>query len=294
MIARPRQLAALCGALLLVAEASAQVLVHGHRGARGEYPENTLPGFRHALEIGVDVLELDLAVSRDDVLVINHDLTVNHTLCEKDQQPIAADQAVRSLSWEELRQFDCGSLANPRFPEQKQVPGTPMPRLEELFQLVADSPLPVAKTVHFNIETKIDPRNPALTPEPEHYARLLVAAITRAGLRERAIVQSFDHRTLKWVKRLDPDIRVSQLTFRNYVDLVAAVRGIDGEYLSPDWESLTAEIVQDMHAAGIRVAPWTANTEASWQRLVDLDVDEIITDYPTRLLAWLRERQLHP
>src|SRR5262245_6446495 len=119
------------------------VLVQGHRGARAHRPENTLPAFAYALEIGVDVLELDLAVTRDGVLIVSHDPYVDDARCRPIGVPTAGGASrseIRSLTLDEVKRFDCGH--------------TTMPTLAEVFQMVTESPLPAAKHVRFNIETK--------------------------------------------------------------------------------------------------------------------------------------------
>ena len=278
--------------LFTVCVAQADTVVHGHRGARGERPENTLAAFQHALEIGVDVLELDVVISRDNQPTINHDLWVNAELCTRNGKPIAPRQAVRSFTLAQLRQFDCGSLPNPRFPQQVLQPGQHIASLAELFQLVVESPLPNAANMRFNIETKIKPRHPELTPDPEQFARLLLKVIADFKLEHRVTIQSFDYRTLKWTKLLAPEISLSQLTFRNYVNLVPALRSIDARVISPDWQSITAEMVAEFHTNNIRVAPWTANTPEAWNYLLEIGVDEIITDYPSALMEYLRQKNL--
>jgi glycerophosphoryl diester phosphodiesterase len=286
--------AALLPLLLMAGIVHADILVHGHRGARGVRPENTLAAFQYALEIGVDVLELDLVVSKDNVLVVNHDLWVNADLCLLEGERIESGMSVRSLTLEQLKQFDCGSLGNARFPDQVLQPGQRIPALGELFRLVANSALPAARKVNFNIETKISRQRPGLTPTPEQYANLLVSEIRAFELEDRVIIQSFDYRTLKWSKKLAPEIKVSQLSDRSYVDLVAAARSVQAEYISPNWKSISADMVKEFHAGKLRVAPWTANTPEAWDYLVEIGADEIITDYPGALMDYLRERQLRP
>jgi glycerophosphoryl diester phosphodiesterase len=106
------------------------------------------------------------------------------------------------------------------------------------------------------------------------------------------VVQSFDYRTLKWVKQLDPGIKVSQVSERSFVDLVAAARSVQADYISPDWESLTEDMVREFHANDIKVAPWTANTPAAWDYLIGIGVDDIITDDPQALINHLKQKQL--
>src|SRR5260370_33091790 len=117
------------GALMLAAQP--RILVHGARGARAMRPENTIPAFEYAIGVGVDVLELDMAVTKDDVLVVSHDPLLNPEICSGPGGP----RAIRTLTLKELRQWDCGALRNPRFPKQTPVPGTPMPTLDEVFAL---------------------------------------------------------------------------------------------------------------------------------------------------------------
>src|SRR5687767_3710442 len=125
-----KTLAILLGAAAF-ASAADRVLVHGHRGARAVLPENTIPAFEFAIAAGADVLELDLAVTKDNVLVASHDPTINETICQggKPGAPI------RQLTLAELRAYDCGARKNPEFPKQKLVPGTRIPTLDEVLAL---------------------------------------------------------------------------------------------------------------------------------------------------------------
>ncbi|MEZ4873568.1 MAG: glycerophosphodiester phosphodiesterase family protein [Bdellovibrionales bacterium] len=202
------------------------ISVHGHRGARAFRPENTISAFKYALEVGVDVLEMDLGVTKDGVLILQHDPYIDNTICLDGKKKIKSQIPVASLSLEEIKKMDCGSLINPKFKTQVLQPGEKIPTLKEVFEFVKASDIDTAKKVEFNIETKIVPTEPELTPSPKKFAELLVNEIRRAGMVERSIVQSFDHRTLYWVKKLEPKIRTSQLTGGSMVDLVAAAKGI--------------------------------------------------------------------
>ncbi|OGS37476.1 MAG: hypothetical protein A3J82_03145, partial [Elusimicrobia bacterium RIFOXYA2_FULL_69_6] len=190
------------------------------------------------------------------------------------------------LPLREVRGYDCGSLKNPRFPEQVPVPGTRIPTLDEVLLSAKSSP------VEFNIETKIFPREPELAPAPDEFARLLAAAVKHHGLEARAIVQSFDVRTLKEVKRLAPRIRTSQLTSDDLVDILPALKAARADFWSPFFEWAPAETIRQVQAAGIRVAPWTLNTPKDWEAAAASGVDAIITDYPAKLAAFLKEKKL--
>ena len=268
-------------------------LVHGHRGCRGVMPENTLPAFAEALKAGVDVLELDLGVTKDDVVVVSHEPNVTPERClgpggTKLEKPLP----LRSLTLEELKTYDCGTLTNPKFPRQASVPGTSMPTLEEVFALVRASKLPAAAKVEFNIETKIFPYDPELSPSPEAFAALVVRTVKRNAMGPRVMVQSFDVRTLKGIKSLAPEIRTSQLTYEELLDIVPALKAALTDIWSPNYKWITAEAVKEAQQAGIPVAPWTINTPKEWDIAIAAGVDAIITDYPADLIAHLKAKKL--
>lgn len=264
--------------------------VQGHRGARAMRPENTLPAFDYALEAGVDGLELDLSVSKDDELIVVHDQRLNPEIClgPNGAKFGGPGPAIRSLTLAELRTYDCGTLVHPRFPKQTPAPKARMPTLAEVFELVRGSKHPAATKVRFNIETKSVPAEPELSPSPERFAALVVRAIEKSGFLDRCNLQSFDHRTLVAARRLNPKLRLAALTSDNWVDYVAVAKSVGAEVLSPDKAWITKDAVLRLHTAGVRVIPWTANDEAEWKRLVDLGVDGIITDDPAGLIRYLR------
>jgi len=273
---------------LLIMLASAQavpagILVHGHRGARAVRPENTLPAFQYAIEIGVDVLELDLAVTKDNVLVASHDPTMNPKFCHG---PAGAPTVIREMTLEQLRRWDCGAIRNPDYPKQQTIPGTRVPTLDEVLALAPRGGF------EFNIETKIFRDEPHLAPAPEEFARLLVETIRRHKLTERVMIQSFDFRTLHAAARLAPEIRRSALYSGPPIDLVALTREAGAAILSPHFRLVTEGGVKEAHKAGLLVVPWTANEPADWERLVKAGVDAIITDDPAELISFLKKRNL--
>jgi glycerophosphoryl diester phosphodiesterase len=274
MVFLPLCLATLAGA--------PRILVHGHRGARAVLPENTIPAFEHAIRVGADVLELDLAVTQDSVLVVSHDPVLNPAICSG---PEGAG-VVREMTLAQVRRWDCGARKNPAFPKQKPVPGTRIPTLEEVLDLAR------LGTFEFNIEMKSFPEHPEYTPPPEEFARLVLEAIRRRGLESRVIVQSFDFRTLRALKRLAPEIRLAALFDRDSRDFQPIAREAGASIAAPNHRLVTREKVKSAHKAGVQVVPWTANTQAEWDRLVEARVDGIITDDPEELIRYLRMKGL--
>ncbi|MGA7409537.1 MAG: glycerophosphodiester phosphodiesterase [Bryobacteraceae bacterium] len=261
---------------------SPTILVHGHRGARARRPENTIPAFRYAISQGVDVLELDLAVTKDNVLVVSHDPLINPSICTGGKTGVP----IHTLTLAELQQYDCGSLQNPRFETQVTVQGTRIPTFDEVLDLA-----PMGR-FDFNVETKIFADRPELTPDPEQFSQLVLAAIRRHHLESRVILQSFDFRTLHAMRTMAPEIRLSALyegKARSFVEIASEA---GATIISPDYHLVTPEQVSAAHAAGLQVVPWTANTPADWDKLIAANVDAIISDDPATLLAYLKEKKL--
>ena len=258
-----------------------RILVHGHRGCRAVRPENTLPAFEHALKVGVDALELDLCVTADDVLVASHDPFISEALCRGP----AVGVPIRSLTYQQLQQYDCGSLRNPNFPHQTPVPGTRIPTLDEILRLGGPA------GVWFNIETKMRER-PDLAPPPEKFAAMVLESVRRHGVASRTILQSFDYRSLRAMKKLDPKMRLAALDDIGREDFVTLARSAQADIISPRFDFVTSTKVVAAHAAGLEVVPWTANRPEEWRRLIAAEVDAIITDDPEALIAYLKQRGL--
>ncbi|MCC6264756.1 MAG: glycerophosphodiester phosphodiesterase [Bryobacterales bacterium] len=268
------------------ARAPKRILVEGHRGARWAMPENTIPAFRHAIKVGADVLELDVGVTKDNVLVVSHDLEIKPAICKG---PEGLPRAIRQLTLSEIKQFDCGWMKNPDFPEQQAIPGTRMPTLEEVFRELA--PL---GGFRFNVEMKSNPAKPDLTPPADEFARLVLAEIRKFKLEKRVVVQSFDFGMLRALGRIAPQLSRAALFSAKGDGFLAIAKEAGGvDVLSPQLRLVTPENVREAHAAGLTVVPWTANQPEEWQTLIDAGVDAIITDHPEGLLKYLKERNLH-
>jgi glycerophosphoryl diester phosphodiesterase len=287
--------------------------LQGHRGARGLLPENTLPGFAKALEIGVTTLETDLAVTRDGVIVLSHDPVLNPDITrglDGAWLPVPGP-AVNSLTLAELGAFDVGRIRPStkyaqRFAQQQPVDGARIPTLLQLFELAKAS----GKSPRFNIETKLSPERPGETPDPETFTRLVVEAVRAAGLATRTTIQSFDWRTLLVARKLAPEIETVCLTYeatlRDKVDadgrrpspwlagldplahggsIPRLVKAAGCGTWSPLFSELSSQSVAEAHALGLKVVPWTVNAPADMARVIDMGVDGLITDYPDRARA---------
>ena len=283
--------------------------LQGHRGARGLLPENTLAAFERALEIGVTTLELDCGVTKDGVVVIAHDRTLNpdFTRDAAGRWVEGAGPAISQLTYAQLQRYDVGRLKPgtayaQRFPRQRSVDGARIPRLADLFELVRARR---NDTVRFNIETKISPLAPDETVGPEAFAKAVLAVIERANMRARVTLQSFDWRTLQVVQKEVPQIPTAYLTAersspRNISEAPSpwtagfevsdhggsvprTVKAAGGAVWSPDYRDLTQERVREARSLGLKVVPWTVNEESDMRRLIAWGVDGLISDYPDLL-----------
>jgi glycerophosphoryl diester phosphodiesterase len=260
-----------------------KILVHGHRGARARRPENTIPAFRYAIQTGADALELDMAVTKDNIIVVSHDPILRLPVCSGP----APSAVIHTLTLNQVREWDCGRVQNPGFPTQEAIPGTRMPTLDQVFDLAKDG------AFDFNIETKSFPEHPEYTPLPPALAQMVLAKIREHQLEKRIILQSFDFRTLVAMKTLAPEIRLSALTEKDTRPFPVIAAEAKADIISPHFHLVTPEKVAEAHAAHLQVVPWTADTPEQWDKLIDAKVDAIISDDPAALIEYLRARGLH-
>lgn len=246
-------------ALLLMGAATAAALdLQGHRGARGLAPENTLPGFARALSIGVTTLELDIAITRDGVVVVSHDAALNPDITRgPDGHWLERDDLViRALDFAALQRYDVGrirpeSTYAQRFPRQAPADGARTPRLADVFALARRAG---NHTVRFNIETKISPLRPQLAADPETFARALIALLRAEKLEGRATIQSFDWRTLQVVQREAPGIATSYLSAQQpWQDNMLAGTGASPWTAGLHVDAFGGSVPRLVHAAGGRI-----------------------------------------
>ncbi len=254
--------------------------VQGHRGCRGLRPENTMAGFREAIRLGVDVLELDLALSKDGVLVVVHDPEINDAICTGGKELVS--RRFSELTWDSISTLDCGSLKNPKYPDQVPVPGERPPRLEQVLELLEKRP-----GLRANIEIKTFPDRRGATRPPADFAAALVKALREKGLQKRVVVQSFDPAPLQAVRKLAPGLTLAALADRR-ADFEPMLKATGARILSPRHSELRAADVKRYQGRGVRVIPWTVNRPGDMRRLVGWGVDGIITDRPDLLLGLLR------
>jgi glycerophosphoryl diester phosphodiesterase len=267
--------------------------IEGHRGWRGLYPENTIIGFIEAVKLGVNTLEMDVVVSKDGKLVVSHDPVMNTDICSSpDGKPVSAGIRIYNLTYDEIKQFDCGSRGNPKFPEQKKIAAF-KPLLSDIIDSVEsyirENKLP---SVQYNIETKSTPDGDDVEhPKPAVFSKLLYDLLKQKNVLAKSIIQSFDPRTLQEIKKIDPTVKLALLVFNtdSFEGNIARL-GFKPDFYSPNFILVNKKLVAKCHDQNIRIIPWTVNDEKKMRKMKSLDLDGIITDYPDRAIkVWRGE-----
>jgi glycerophosphoryl diester phosphodiesterase len=296
--------------------------IQGHRGARGLKPENTLPSFEAALDLGVTTLELDMHFTADGIVVVWHDSAIGRESCYlPEDSPVVLPtpdslifgnnpRKISKLNLLEVQAFICDMNPNEsQFPEQNNIATElagddyRIPTLRQVFELVetysksdlkTDEQRDNASIIRFNIESKRLPNDATAIGDefdgenPAAFELAIIELVKEFELQDRVTIQSFDHRVVWVIKENYPNISVAALTNRGRAQLAYyAEQGAD--VWSPRYTSLTPELIQEAHDLGLKVIPWTINNVQDMTQLIELGVDGLITDQPDILLGSLDE-----
>jgi glycerophosphoryl diester phosphodiesterase len=279
-------------------------LVIGHRGARGLWPENTLAGFEHALELGADMIELDVQVTADGVAAVVHDTVLTGALYRRDGTWLPdPGLPVNAVTWADLRSLDAGrarpdGLVALAFPEQRPLGTARIPRLSEALELLARYDAPIL------LEIKRDITDPAALPAARCAEAVLNEIDGASKGSGEIVVQSFDWTCLAEVRKHKPQTRIAALSSENgsprnvYRDSpwlgrwaervwrhgVCKVLADNGwSTWSAAYEDLDPDRIRTAHDFGLQVFGWTVNDAGRAEELVAQGIDGLITDYPDRI-----------
>ena len=268
--------------------------IEGHRGCRGLMPENTIPAFKKALDLGVTTLELDVCISKDGQVVVSHEPYMNALFCSKpDGSPVMkADEKVLNLymmSYAEIRKYDSGIRGNILFPEQQKV-ATFKPLLRDMLKACEKYiKLNNLSKIQYNIEIKSEEKEYGISQPKtvKEFSDLVYQEVIRQVSPERIILQSFDFNVLKfWHLQFEEGkykrLRLSALVEDEMVDPSLEKLGFNPDIFSPYYKHLIKRRVDMCHDRGIKVVPWTVNEIVNMKEMKALGVDGLITDYPNR------------
>jgi glycerophosphoryl diester phosphodiesterase len=263
--------------------------IQGHRGARGIMPENTIPAFIKALELGVTTVELDVVVTKDKKIVLSHEPWMSHEICidstgkefsEKEEKKFN----IYKLTYDEIAQFDCGSKVNPRFPQQ-QKQNVSKPLLQDVIIAIEDYIRNYSLyEVDYNIEIKTTTTGDnKFHPPVNEFSDLVYNLLDQYLPMERIVIQSFDFRVLKYWHQKYPEVRLAALVEnKKSIDSNLNDLGFKPSIYSPYYKLVNRDKVNYLHKLKIRVIPWTVNEESEMLAFKGMGVDGFITDYPDR------------
>ena len=252
-------------------------------------PENTIPAFLKALDLGVTTLEMDLAVTKDNQLVVSHEPFISAEICldstgNEISEAHQLQYNIYRMTYLEVEDFDCGTKVHSRFPEQEKMK-VAKPRLVDVIDRVEDylkanSKLPVG----YNIEIKSLPETDNIFhPKPSDFSDLVYAVLDEKLDWDRITIQSFDFRVLQYFHERYPKVKLALLIEND----LSVEENLDTLGFTPDIYSgyfplLSRKSVDFLHDRGILVIPWTVNEAADMKEVMALGVDGLITDYPDR------------
>lgn len=264
----------------------------GHRGCRGLMPENTIPAFLKALDLGVNTLELDVVISKDHQVVVSHDPYFHADFSiDPDGKPVPRSPKINlyQMDYAEIKRYDVGSNGNPNFPEQQKVK-TYKPLLSEVIQAAEayrkEKNLPLFL---YNIEIKSEEKEyDVLQPQPAFFSDLVHAQLKSLSPK-RVVLQSFDFNVLKyWKKQIEgkkykPVILAALVGNLKGIEHNLTDLGFKPDIYSPYYKLIDEKKVNQLHDLGMAVIPWTINTTEEMKQVKAMGVDGIITDYPDRI-----------
>lgn len=281
--------------------------LQGHRGCRGLMPENTVPAFLKALDLGVNTLEMDVVISQDNQVVVSHDPYFNAAFSiAPDGKPLEKKEQknliLYQMDYSDIKRYDVGSLGNSAYPEQQKLK-TYKPLLSEVIEQAEA----YRKTRHlpsfsYNIEIKSEPSEYSKSqPEPVVFCDLVHAIIKKHVPNDqldrvnpdrtnpgRVTIQSFDFTILKQWKQGVKEGKYTNVRLSALVENLRSPEknidelGFKPDIYSPYFRLLSKDKINRLHQQGIKVIPWTVNQRDDMTRLKAWGVDGLITDYPDR------------
>jgi glycerophosphoryl diester phosphodiesterase len=269
--------------------------IQGHRGARGLRPENTIPAFLLALDSGVNTIELDLAVTMDGQLVVSHEPWMSASICSDPSGKSFDEKAeqknnIYRMTYEQVKQWDCGSKGNINFPLQAKM-STTKPLLSDVIVAVENHIKSFTRyEVDYNIEIKSMPEGDnKFHPKPDVFSDMVFNLVDQYLPLDRVVIQSFDFRVLRYWHEKYPEVRLAALVEnKKSVDVNLTDLGFTPSIYSPYYKLISKEAVKELHDKKVRVIPWTVNEPGDMLSLKGMDVDGFITDYPDRAAKFRR------
>lgn len=270
--------------------AKQHVEIQGHRGDRGNFPENSIPAFLSAINKGVDVIEMDVVISKDKKVLVSHEAFMSSLYMQTPDSVAIVKEREKSynlytMNYDSIRKFNSGSKGNALFPQQRKLK-TYKPLLVEVIDSVEKRIVKNKyKRVTYNIEIKSEKKEYGIgQPQPEEFVDLVMKIIHEKQIESFMNIQSFDPHILNVLHKKYPKVKVALLTARSGINRNLSELTFIPQIYSPNYQLVNADFLDSLRAKQIKVIPWTVNEKEDIRKMLDLKVDGIITDYPERIL----------
>ena len=287
------------------------IKIYGHRGARGDLPENTLNSFQYLFDYLISAYETDILISKDLIPVITHDFKLDPSFTQDNNGEWITDENIKifDLTYEELSKYDVGTLNKlskygRNFVNQKSLPNQKIPKLDDLLNLTARNQ---TENLIINLEIKSTPAQENFTPLPQEMVKLVLDVVNNSALKDKIIYSSFDWRVLREVRDQNPHAPRAYLTelhqsgskisgtiydqspwmdfmpLKNAVELPRLIASLGGRAWHPYYRDISKKMIDISHEENLTVNVWTVNDEDDMLKMIEYGVDGIMTDYPLRL-----------
>ena len=297
------------------------IKIYGHRGARGDLPENTLESFKYLFDNDINAYETDILITKDLIPVITHDFRLDPSFTKDEDGNWIKDENIKifDLKYDEISKFDVGSLNKltrygRRFINQRSLKNQKIPKLSELLELSSKN---LFQDLLINLEIKSTPDEKNLTPDPKDLVQIVLNEINNSNLKDKIIISSFDWRILREIKKQSPEIHRAYLTFQQekgmkikktiyskspwidhipltiVYDLPKIIKELGGSAWHPYYKDINKKAVKDAHDNNLPVNVWTVNDEDDMLKMIEYGVDGIMTDYPLRLKNLCEKRSIN-
>lgn len=269
--------------------------IQGHRGCRGLMPENTIPAFKKAIDLGVQTLELDVIISKDKKVVVSHEPYFNPDISTAPDGKLVTKETAGNLhemTYAEIKKYDVGLRGNKNFVEQQKM-AIYKPLLKDMIAEAEKYAKAQGKApLKYNIEIKSEEKEYGISqPEVAEFSDLVHAIISKMLKPERVTLQSFDFNVLKFwhqqilagkYKKVSLAVLIEPLD-NNDINHNIEKLGFKPDIWSPYFAQLNEKRVSELHQLGIRVIPWTVNKLEDMKIVKKIGCDGLITDYPNRV-----------
>ncbi len=266
--------------------------IQAHRGARAHFPENTLHAFDQSVNAGFRIIEMDVVISEDLQIVVSHDPWLNPSICGQNSQLISEKIPLYRLSYQEIKNYDCGSFGNPNFPNQQKIAAS-KPLLKDVFLWANQKEKEIGEKLVLNIEIKSRKTwEKKGMPNYKIMSDSVIVLLKEYNRLDKDIIQSFDTRTLKYLQQQESSILLSYLVGNaNLVRSQFKKLGFVTSFYSPYYRLVNAKNVKVAQELGSKVVPWTVNDSLIFKKLLSYSIDGIISDDPQLLRLSLQENQ---